>query len=429
MIEIKSHLQELETILFEHIIDRFYPLCLDKKNGGYFCSIDRNWNLVRDQTKVIVTQARNVWVLSKIAKKYPEKKEYLEYAQHGFEWIKNQQWDHEFGGWFKTRSEDGGTSSWDGYFDEKRTYGMAFGLYGVAAYYDTTKDPEALKLAIKAWEWLEKYAYDKENGGYYMAFDRENNLLYHYSGSKAQDHWFLGYKDEDDLMHVLEAFTEFYHIWPDETLKARIIELIDIHVNKMIHPRGNKYKFFKDNWELVQNTEHKFDFQFCDFGHDIEMGYLLLEAAEVVGLYHNEKYHEAARKMVNHSILQGFDNSQGGFYNRGHYEGDDSTECLIDDQTKYWWPQFEAINTLLLFSRIYPKEEKKFLDLYWKQWEYIKKYLIDYEKKGILVKGLDKTPDGLNKRKGQQWKATYHDTRAILNMLRWWKGDNKIAGL
>ena len=118
---------------------------------------------------------------------------------------------------------------------------------------------------------------------------------------------------------------------------------------------------------------------------------------------------------MDHSINNGWDNSKGGMYNAGYYfKGSDS--ITIIDNGKDWWGQAETLNSMLLFSKLFPGEKKYYQD-FLKQWEYMKTWLIDHEYGGWYYRGLDNNPESKKMNKTSDWKVNYHETRALMNCI------------
>ena len=79
----------LEESLFKYIIAPWYPRDVDTTHGGFISDLDRDWTLSESsQVKALVQQARHVWATSRIYEAYPEKQEFLEYATHGFRFLR-----------------------------------------------------------------------------------------------------------------------------------------------------------------------------------------------------------------------------------------------------------------------------------------------------------------------------------------------------
>jgi mannobiose 2-epimerase len=82
-------------------------------------------------------------------------------------------------------------------------------------------------------------------------------------------------KSMNTHLHVLEAFTNLYRIWPDYKLKEEIKELIHIFLDHIISKEHNHLDlFFDDEWKSKSRI--------ISYGHDIEASWLLPEAAEVI---------------------------------------------------------------------------------------------------------------------------------------------------
>jgi len=83
----------LEESLFKYVVDVWYPLNIDTIYGGYLSNYSYDWQYdTEDETKFIVQQTRHVWATSFLYEFYPDRKEFLEYANHGFEFLKDHMW-------------------------------------------------------------------------------------------------------------------------------------------------------------------------------------------------------------------------------------------------------------------------------------------------------------------------------------------------
>jgi len=190
--------KEMQVALMDGILKKWYPLVIDKNNGGYFTNITSDWKLAQRQEKMIVSQARHIWTLSKASEYFGGVQEYERMAHHGFSFLKNYMWDKEYGGFFQVRSRDGGLSDVNGWREEKRAYGNAFALYALAALYAQTKDEEVLKSAQTAFRWIEEHAFDPKNKGYFQFIMRNGKPFDRFSEYKtiATDGKELGFKDQ-----------------------------------------------------------------------------------------------------------------------------------------------------------------------------------------------------------------------------------------
>jgi len=123
------------------------------------------------------------------------------------------------------------------------------------------------------------------------------------------------------------------------------------------------------------------------------------------------------KKMVDHALLNGWDNDLGGFYDEGYYfKG--RPGCTIINRSKSWWAQAEGLNTLLIFSKLYPDDPMRYGQRFVKMWGYIEKFLIDHEHGDWYEEGLDNEPQRRTALKAHIWKGTYHVFRSLSNCMR-----------
>ena len=418
----KRLIEEFQNALVAGILKRWYPLVVDKECGGYYTNVSSDWTLPPDQEKMIVSQSRHIWTLSKVSEFV--KNEYLPMAQHGFPFLKNKMWDNEFGGFYQIRSRDGGFSDVNGWRNEKRTYGNAFAIYALAALYAQTKDAKILDFAKQAYRWIEHHAYDPKDKGYFEFLTREAHPFDQRSEYKtiASDKSELGFKDQNSSIHLLEAYTELYHVWKDPELYTQLKSLLELIRDVMVTKEGYLQLFFTNNWKPVSfrkssESERKTNFglDHVSFGHDYETAFLMLEASWVLGLENDTRTLTVAKRMLDHAMQYGWDNNVGGFYDGGYYfDGQDV--CTIIKDTKNWWAQAEGLNALLLFSRIFPQEHK-YYEYFIRQWNYVKSSIIDAAGGDWYEGGIDKEPHFQKGPKSHMWKCTYHTCRALMNCI------------
>lgn len=428
MIEQNTDTQKILIDMYEflkkNILERWYPLVVDRDFGGYYTNVTYDWKLASEQEKMIVSQARHVWTTSKAANFFNDYF-YRAIAEHGFYFLKEIMWDKEFGGFFQVRNREGGCSDVEGWREEKRTYGNAFGVYSLAALYELTKDENVLNLAKKSFHWIEEHSFDNQFKGYFQFLTREGKPFDRYSEYKtvATDEVEVGYKDQNSSIHLLEAYTELYNVWKDEKLKEKLHALLLLIRDTITTPKGYMNLFFQNDWtplsfrfEDEATRKSNFRLDHVSFGHDYETAFLMLEASYILGLENDIQTLITAKRMVDHAIENGFDKDAGGFYDGGYYFADED-KCTIIHQTKNWWAQAEALNILLLMSKIFPGELKYF-ETFLKEWEYVEKYLLDFENGDWFEGGLDKQPHFKTGSKSHIWKCTYHTGRAMMNCIR-----------
>lgn len=398
---------EIDSVLNDQY-DLWYPLTVDKEYGGFYSRYSYDWQPVGPQNKFIVTQARHVWSASKISHMEVTRKDYIVFGKHGFEFLRDKMWDDEYGGFYQTVSREGEVQTDEDGQIRKALYGNAFGMYGLAAYYRASGDAAALDLAQKAFEWLEKGSYDSEFGGYFNSLTREGQPFD------------SGYpKDYNSGIHILEALAELYQVWPDEKVRDRLHEMFRIVRDTFTTEKGYMNLYFERDWSPVVYEdssrilqEENLDVDHITFGHDIETAFLLIEAAHALG-FSEDSVLTQAKKMVDHTIENGWDDQTGGFYDRGYYfQGDDI--LTVTDSSKVWWAEAEALHSLLIMADYFPDDPHNYFDLFVRQWEYIKQYLLDPQYGGWYESGLDQDPEMIKAPKATIWKGNYHTVRALI---------------
>ncbi len=423
MSNLDTILTEMTFQLKDNLLDKWYPKVVDKINGGYFTNLSYDFKLTENQEKMIVTQARHIWTLSKAAEFFSDQN-YKEYAQHGFHFLMNKMWDNKNKGFYQIRSEEGEFSNVEGWRNEKRVYGNAYGLFGLAALYKLNNDNFILDSANSVFDWIEEYAHDKVGKGYFQFFTEDNKPFDKSSEYKsvATDSIEVGYKDQNSSIHLLEAFTELYKVRKTPIIKTRLEEILLLIRDTITCDKGYLQLFFDNNWNPIsfrdstkEIREANYRLDHVSFGHDYETAFLMLEASHALGIKDDISTLKIAKKMIDHSLENGWDNENGGFYEEGYYFANED-KCTIIKHTKNWWAQAEALNIFLIMSKIFPEEEK-YLNTFLKEWEYVKNYIIDNENGDWYWGGLDKEPHFKNTPKGSIWKATYHNGRALMNCI------------
>jgi mannobiose 2-epimerase len=393
----------------------WYPVSIDTSCGGFFSDLDYAWKLDGKQNKMIVTQARHVWSTANAGMFYQKDNTFRTIAEHGVRFLKEIMWDKEYGGFYDLVTRQGEPIKEDGSII-KRAYGNAFAIYGLAAYYQASGDTAALKLAQETFWWLDKHSYDPHHGGYFQ-FMSQNGIPF-IEGYKASPP-----KDQNSSIHILECFTELYKVWPDSTLKERLFSMLRLVRDTIITDKGYMVLFFQSDWtpisfrdsdSVVQEKNYEFDH--ISFGHDVEIAYLMLEASEALGMKNDSVTLKVAKKMVDHTLRNGWDKERGGIYDGGYYFQREEDATIVRN-TKEWWSQVEALNSFLMMSDLFPKDEQQYYEKFCIQWKYCKKYLIDQEHGGWYWGGVDIVPNMKYSPKSSIWKCNYHTSRALINCI------------
>lgn len=423
-------LPQIEASL-DALVNVWYPKSIDTINGGFWSDFDYKWDKKGKQDKMLVSQARHIWTASELALYYKDDT-YEEIAAHGYRFLRDEMWDSENGGFHTLLGIDG--DSLEVLSTGKSAYGNAFAIYGLAKYYQVSKDTPALELAKKTFYWLEEHAHDTVYGGYFDVLQQDGSWMLDLTENNKNNDTFIrkDWKDQNSSIHLLESFTMLYEVWPNPLLKKRLEELLLLIRDTITTEKGYLTLHLERNWTPVSlrdssetyRKEH-FYLDHVSFGHDVETAFLMQEASHVLGRKNDTVTAQKAKKMVDHALEWGWDEQNGGFYDGGYY-WDPTGKRSIENRAKVWWAEAEGLNSLLLMAQLHP-EEKQYETLFKKQWEYIDTYLIDHEHGGWYPEGLDTDAEAKKAAKAQIWKVNYHSIRSLINVIAMLKGDFELT--
>lgn len=374
---------------------RFTP---DRERGGFYGRLTNDNLVVPGAVRGAVLNARILWSFSAgynlhrdLSRPQPDV-DYLAMAGRALEYIMEHFVDKEYGGVYWSVTEEGAPAD-----TKKQIYAIAFAIYGLAEYYRAWRRQDVLELAIRLYRDIENYSYDAERGGYMEALTRDWQPIadLRLSEKDANER-----KTMNTHLHILEAYTNLYRVWPDPVLGERIRGLIDVFQGHIIDEQsGHLRLFFDEDW-AVRSTV-------ISYGHDIEAAWLLGEAAQ---LFDDEpamsEVWALGLRMVA-AACEGL-NADGSL----RYERDGRE--MVDE--RHWWVQAEAMVGLL--DAAWLSEDKHYYEKFEAVWEYIKLFIIDREKgewfwgrraDGELMEGEDKV--GF-------WKCPYHNARACIQVIR-----------
>ena len=394
---------QVNDALQADVLGVWFPRSVDTEHGGFHSHFARDWKELPSDGKFSVFQGRMTWVAAQVVLREPKRKEeFLPIVRHGVDYLADVMWDKEYGGFFWGLDDAGQITSAFG--DEKEMYGISFCIYGAAAAYQATGEPKALELAKNGFLWADKHAHDAAHGGYFEWLARDGTrIIPQVPNGRVETNGIgpINYKTMNTHIHLLEAFTQLYQVWPDATLRSRLEELLAIVRDKICVEPGVMNLYFTNAWHPIPDHD--------SYGHDVETAYLMLETDELLHKKASEATERMARLLVDHALAYGWDTQNGGFYREGTAFG------KAEDTMKEWWIQMEGLNALLMMHERYGTEDNVYFQRFLQQWNFIRQHTIDAEYHGDFnVTKADGAP--VTEDKGSIWKAAYHDGRAFWNV-------------
>lgn len=283
--------------------------------------------------------------------------------------------------------------------DKKHVYAQAFAIYGYSEFARASGLKSALNRAMETFRLLETRARDQQNEGYNEGFTRD---------WKPLEDVRLGEGDANEQrsmnthLHVMEAYSNLYRVNSLPGIKQNLEASVQLMLGKIRDPENNHfYTFFDEKWNPKSEV--------YSYGHDIEAAWLLIEAAEALEdpeLIRRTK--ETARDISETTLDEGVDRETGGMYNTG-------MNGQLLDKDYHWWVQAEAIVGFLYVYEI--TKNPDYLTAAADLWSFIKKSIKDVHNGEWFFRVNEEGTPYMAEDKIGPWKCPYHNARACLIMI------------
>ena len=407
--ELQKLAAKAEKELRENILPFWLKHARDRVHGGFHSFIGEDMSVNDGLPRGSLLTSRILWTFSAAYRKYRDP-EYLEMARWAYRDLINNFTDKEHGGLFWSITPDGKPLD-----AHKQIYGQVFGLYALTEFYratgEKTADDQAgpLDQAVAIYRLIEKHAGDPKHGGYFDSLSRE------WQQEKKTRGGVLGPaapKSQNSHIHILEGFSSLLRVWPDAGLRQRHRELIELMLTRIIDSHSHHLVLFmEEDWTTIGDE--------ISFGHDIELSWLLVEAAELTGdpeLLSRAKKEAVA--IANVTNAEGLD-QDGGVFNEGNPRG-------LTNTNKEWWEQAEAVVGFLNAYQISGDPQHFAHTL--RSWNFIQDKFVDREhgdwhntlkRDGTPILGFTSSDGEFHpSAKANLWKCPYHNSRACLELIK-----------
>lgn len=382
------------------VVDNILPFwkrhAIDRERGGFFGTIASDLTVDRDAPRSCVVNTRIAWTYAAAGRLIdPAWREISDWA---VDYVAAKFWDEREGGLYWMLDSSGAPVA-----DRKQTYAQAFGIYALAEHHRLTQNPASLEMARRLYGLVEEHCRDRAGKGYWEARDRAWHPL---ADMRLSDKDLNSPKSMNTHLHILEGYANLLRVWPDEGLKARLRELLEVMLDYIVDADSGHFRmFFDENWTSL--SDHR------SFGHDIEGSWLLVEAAQVLGDAGLKSRARAAAVMMTNAAAEGLDDDGSMFFEA------DGKGRLIDDR-KHWWVQAEAV--IGFYNAWQITHEAFFRDASRAAWDYIESRVVDrahgewYAKLTRQGAPLTEADDPEAHLVGP-WKCPYHNARVCFEML------------
>ncbi|MBN1219270.1 MAG: AGE family epimerase/isomerase [Anaerolineae bacterium] len=377
--------------LYHNILPFWMKHSLDDEYGGFWGAITNDLVIKKDAPKSCVVCARILWTYA-AATRIAGNSGYLDMAKRAWQYLEDKFWDPDHSGlfwWLDYRGQPLVT--------DKKIYGQAFTIYALAEYRRTTQNARSLARAKEIYYLIEEKGADPTGQGYFDFFQRDWSPL---GAAKLDVDGLDADKTMNTHLHLLEAYTNLYRVWPVAELEGRLRELLSIFLEKIIDAQTWHFNlFFNKQWQPLSD--------YYSYGHDIEGSWLLVEAAEVLG---DEKLlarvQEVAVNMARATLREGA--HQGAIMNEGRPD-------RVLDSDKHWWPQAEGVVGFLNAYQL--TQDPTFFKAAYDCWRFIEETLIDKQYGEWFWRASAEGKIYPENNKVDPWKGPYHNSRACFEIL------------
>ena len=404
---------EWKTRLRDKMLPYWYNTTVNSR-GGYrvYDPGDRSWraqirSLIKskDQSqnesiRGLISQARLLWVFSHahLLGYSTPKHDYLKRAADGYSYLIETMLDREYGGFYWKTDVNRGVIE-----PHKILYGQTMAIYGLVEYHRASGLSEPLEYACSIYETIQQEFHDKTHKGWIEHCDRDFTPLTCTGERLPGMPDIVGFKSGDAHLHWMEALTELYAEVKDASMRESLIEAIELLCTKFYPANvSESCEYRLSDWTPVAGE----DLSSVSHGHMIEFAWLLLHAQQILGIPRDWDHFES---LLRHSLRYGFDHDRGGFYFRG------KPNEFACDTTKFWWVQAEGLSALTDAVAHFDSDE------YSGALTQLSNWILNYQIRsddGVWIVSTDTAGRPQSVKKAGEWKAAYHEVRAITKFVQ-----------
>lgn len=386
----KERITELKEFYHSHLLDNVVPFwmqsdLIDKENGGFITSVDREGKSYNDD-KSVWFQGRCLWTFSKLCNTYGERTEWGEAADSGARFLKRYCIDEADGRMYFTVTKDGNPLRKRRYF-----FSESFLVVGFAEYYLLRHNKEDLELAEKYFD-LMYQIYRNPDSDPFKITPKENAKV---RSLHSNANPMVLVSSAQTLRRANPERKAYY----DDVISNIVQDMIGLHYKEEL-------KCVLENVELDGRILDNPTGRTINPGHSIENSWFLMNQAVDAG---DEVLLEKALNILRWSLEIGWDKEQGGIYYFRDLYGRPCEQ--LEHDMKLWWVHNEALIATLMALNLTG-------DTYYEEWyeklhEYVFSHFPDTTY-GEWYGYLHRDGTVSHEQKGSLWKGPYHLPRALM---------------
>lgn len=409
-----TEIQQIHDHLHNYLAGTLLPFWMDRapdpEYGGVLAYFDRHGRPTGETDKPFLMQIRMLYTMSSAHRSGYGGGRCAELAAAQAKFISEHYWDDQYDGWFWIADREGRPT-----ITEKVGYGHCFGIYAFSEYFLATGDPLGKEMALRSYDAVSRHMVDTRNGGYLelLTRDWQPKPGGRYGGDR---------KSLDVHMHMMEALTTLFEMTGLPSHRRRLEETIDLILSKMLHPENGlgymqfTYDFrplpriiFATEWGRDAHPEEgQAPLDQTSPGHNVELAWLLLHAADTLGIP-REKYAGVLRRQCDHCLEFGIDVEYGGVYA-------DTPMARPTAQTeKQFWQQGEVLIGMLDAYTLLGEEK------YWQGfrnvYDFLFRKMVVMEAGGEWYERVDRSGEPIDTVLGHAWKINYHSVRSMVQSI------------
>lgn len=366
------------------ILDFWNTQAVDSLFGGFYGELNHVGKPIANTPKSLLLHVRILWALSK-GSLFLKDNRYDQTIESAYNYLVSNFKDKAYNGVYWEIDYKGMAPRTD-----KHIFAQAACINALMAYYEYSKNTQAIAWAVRLSEIVEIKAKDQKNGGYFEAYTKEWQPIPDFLETHKG---FAIIKTARTHLQLLEAYTRLVQhtsATQHTQILSHLVALFEKHILKNEHVQ----LYFGAEWQPLGDE--------ISFGHDIQTAWILLEAAATLdNEYLKNQVIKSIDSLMNCFIQKAFDASPGV-----------CSTYATGPQPKYWWVQAEAMVGLYRWAQF--KNDNHYQLLSQQLWDFIQKDFILPHGEWALSIFRGQTSDAAV---ASTWKGPFHNTRALLGIL------------